>query len=101
MVGCVGLRGRSRRSRLMREGARERRRTMIWFARRLLTLGLSIIPVPRPQPGCQPGRPGDGKVPAIAWLKYQQEHASPELAERWFSVPMNIAIVTGAISDIV
>ena len=58
--------------------------------------GLSVIPVPRPD-----GR-HDGKVPAIAWKRYQSERATEGQIREWFSgTPQNLAIVTGAISGIV
>jgi hypothetical protein len=64
--------------------------------------GLSVIPVPRPRAGAQPGQLGDGKIPAIPWRPYQQHIASERELKAWFStVPQNIAIVTGAVSGIV
>jgi hypothetical protein len=63
--------------------------------------GLSIVPVPRPRPGVPPGQPGDGKVPAIPWRDYQQRLPTEDEIRRWFATPMNIAIITGKISDVV
>jgi hypothetical protein len=71
------------------------------IAQRLLAKGLSIFPVPRPQPGTPPHAPGDGKTPALPWKKYQTTVATPERLEQWFATEQNIAVVTGAISRIV
>jgi hypothetical protein len=74
------------------------------LALQLLGRGLSVIPVPRPRSGVPTGQPGDGKVPIIAWREFQDRPATPAELERpeWFGgIPMNIAIVTGAISGIV
>jgi hypothetical protein len=62
---------------------------------------LSVIPIPRPRPGVEPGQPGDGKVPAIAWREYQRRLATIDELDRWFAQPMNLAIVTGAVSGVV
>ncbi len=70
-------------------------------ALRLWRLGLSVVPVPRPRPDVPAGQPGDGKVPAIAWREYQQRLPTEEEIRRWFARPMNIAIITGAISELV
>src|SRR5262249_40098131 len=49
-----------------------------------------------------PGTPGDGKVPALAWRAYQNRLPTTDEIDRWFArEPMNIAVVTGIISDIV
>jgi hypothetical protein len=71
-------------------------------AQRLVTRGFSVIPVPLPRIGAEKGTPGDGKVPALRWRNYQERlPTEAELAE-WFSyAPMNMGIVTGAISDVV
>jgi len=67
-----------------------------------LHLGLSVIPVPPPRPGVEPGRIGDGKVPAIAWRDYQTRLPTEDEIRAWFGgAPMNLAIVTGAVSGIV
>jgi hypothetical protein len=72
------------------------------LARRLLALDLSVIPVPRPQPGVPPGQPGDGKVPAIAWSAYQQRRPTAREIDAWFgAAPMNLAVVTGKVSGVV
>jgi Bifunctional DNA primase/polymerase, N-terminal len=64
--------------------------------------GLSVIPVPRPRPGVPPGEPGDGKVPALAWREYQRRVPTEAEIAEWFSgAPMNLAVVTGAVSDVV
>ncbi len=63
--------------------------------------GLSVIPVPRPRPGVAPGRPGDGKVPVIAWKEYQKRLPTEDELRSWFSEPMNLAVVTGAVSGVV
>lgn len=71
-------------------------------ARRLRSLGLSVIPVPRPRPGVSAGRPGDGKVPAFAWREFQDRLPTDDELVAWFGgEPMNIAVVTGAIADVV
>jgi hypothetical protein len=70
-------------------------------ARRFVGLGLSVIPVPRPQAGVLAGRPGDGKVPAIAWREYQTRVATDDELVAWFGEPMNIAVITGVVSDAV
>jgi hypothetical protein len=71
-------------------------------ARALVARGLTVIPVPRPRPGVRPGQPGDGKVPAIAWREFQDRLPTDDELVRWFGVaPMNFAIVTGAISNVI
>ena len=71
-------------------------------ARDLRARGLSVIPIPRPRPGVVPGNPGDGKVPALAWREFQDRLPTDQDLARWFSrVPMNLAVVTGAISGVV
>jgi hypothetical protein len=70
-------------------------------ARRLLALGLSVIPVPRPRPRATPGQPGDGKVPTLAWAEYQRRLPTTDEIDRWFATPMNLAVVTGAVSGVV
>src|SRR3954471_12997619 len=67
----------------------------------LLVRGVSVIAVPRPRPGVPLGQPGDGKVPAIAWLEYQHRLPTEDKIRRWFARPMNIAIITGALSELV
>ena len=70
--------------------------TTLDHARRLLGLGLSVIPVPRAD-----GGRFDGKVPAIAWREYQTRRPTDDELVAWFSAdrPTNFAIVTGVISD--
>jgi bifunctional DNA primase/polymerase-like protein len=64
--------------------------------------GLSVIPVPRPRPGVPTGAPGDGKVPAILWREYQTRlPTETELADWFGGAPMNIAVITGAVSGVV
>ena len=71
-------------------------------ALRLLRLGLSVIPVPRPRAGVLPGRPGDGKVPAIAWREYQTRLPMEQELHGWFgATPMNVGVITGMISGVV
>jgi hypothetical protein len=74
---------------------------MLTHARRLRALELSVIPVPRPRAGTPAGQPGDGKVPAIPWRDYQTRLPTDDEITDWFREPMNIAIVTGAVSNIV
>ncbi|MCC7045029.1 MAG: bifunctional DNA primase/polymerase [Acidobacteria bacterium] len=57
--------------------------------------GLSVIPVPRPD-----GR-HDGKVPTIRWAEYQTRQPTEDEIRDWFRVPQNLAIITGAISNLV
>jgi hypothetical protein len=71
------------------------------LAHRFLALGLSVIPVPRPRPGAVPGQPGDGKVPTLAWTAYQTRLPTTDEIDAWFATPMNLAIVTGALSGVV
>lgn len=63
--------------------------------------GLSVIPVPRPVQGVAKGKPGDGKVPAIAWKRYQSERPTEAELREWFKTEQNLAIITGAVSGIV
>jgi hypothetical protein len=63
--------------------------------------GLSVIPIPAPRPGVPAGRPGDGKVPAIAWREFQDRRATEDEIRVWFRTPQNIAVVTGAVSGVV
>lgn len=76
--------------------------TPLAIARRLLQLGLSVIPVPRPRAGVPVGQPGDGKVPAIPWREYQTRLPTEAEIEQWFrGEPMNLAVITGAVSRVV
>ncbi len=71
-------------------------------ALRYLAMGLSVIPVPRPRHGVVPGQPGDGKVPALAWRAYQTRLPTEAELGLWFGdEPMNLAVVTGAVSGVV
>jgi hypothetical protein len=71
-------------------------------ALRLRELDLSVIPVPRPRPGVSAGEPGDGKVPAIGWRAYQTRLPTETEIRDWFgAAPMNLAVITGAISGVV
>jgi hypothetical protein len=75
---------------------------LLQIALRLLALGLSVIPVPRPRQGVAQGLPGDGKVPALAWREYQMRLPAEGEVREWFGAePMNLAVITGAISGIV
>jgi hypothetical protein len=75
---------------------------MLDLARALAARGLCVIPVPRPRPGGALGTPGDGKVPALAWKAFQTRQPTDDEMVQWFSgPPMNLAIITGAISDVV
>ncbi len=72
------------------------------IARALDARELCVIPVPRPRPGAAPNTPGDGKVPALAWREYQSRRPTERELVEWFGgEPMNLAIVTGAVSQIV
>ena len=72
------------------------------IAHRLRALGLSVIPVPRPRPGARSHEPGDGKVPAIPWKEFQTRLPTSNELRVWFSAePVNLAVVTGAISGVV
>lgn len=76
--------------------------TPLETARSFLARGLSVIPIPRPRAGVPPGQPGDGKVPAIPWREYQTRLPTDAELVAWFAgEPMNIAIVTGAVSGVV
>lgn len=63
--------------------------------------GLSVIPVPRPQPGAEKGQAGDGKVPLIAWKEYQDRRPTEDELRAWFATDQNLAIITGAVSGVV
>ena len=71
------------------------------FALALARLGLSVIPVPRPRPGAAKGSPGDGKVPSIAWKRYQTARPTEAELRAWFATEQNLAVVTGAVSGVV
>ena len=62
---------------------------------RYRALGFSTIPI------TPPGNGDDGKHPAMKWKRFQTEHATDAEIADWFSTPMSIGIVTGAISNIV
>ena len=65
-------------------------------AQRLTARGLVVIPVHRP------GLLSDGKTPAIAWKRFQSQHPTFDDLVHWFApAPMNLAIITGAISGVV
>ena len=71
-------------------------------ARQLRALGLSVIPVPPPRSGVAPGQPGDGKVPILPWRDFQSRLPTDDELAPWFSdAPMNLAVVTGAVSGVV
>lgn len=70
--------------------------TPLEMARHLHALGLCVIPVPRPD-----GH-HDGKRPSIAWSEFQKRQPTKAEITTWFGgMPMNIAIVCGAVSGIV
>ncbi len=71
------------------------------YALELWRRGLAVIPVPRPRAGVQPGQPGDGKVPAIAWRAYQQRRPTEAELRAWFATEQNIAVITGAVPGVV
>jgi hypothetical protein len=63
---------------------------------------LSVIPVPRPRVGVSTGSPGDGKVPALAWREFQTRLPTEAEIRTWFGgAPMNIAVVTGEVSNVI
>jgi Bifunctional DNA primase/polymerase, N-terminal len=72
--------------------------TTLTIARRLLVMGLSVIPVPRAD-----GRSFDGKIPAIAWRVFQGRLPTDDELILWIGsgAAMNLAIVTGAVSGVV
>lgn len=58
--------------------------------------GFAVIPIPRPDDR------HDGKVPTIAWKAYQTARPTEAQIRAWFSgTPMNLAIITGAVSGII
>jgi len=61
----------------------------------LRQLGLSVIPVPRPDAH------HDGKKPIIAWRDYQHRLPTDDEITAWFATPQNLGIITGAISGVV
>lgn len=63
--------------------------------------GFSVIPVPRPRPGVPVGKPGDGKVPAIAWREYQTRLPTEHEIQASFNVEQNLAVITGAVSGVI
>jgi hypothetical protein len=73
---------------------------LLTLARRYHALGFSVIPI---RPPCGNGQRDDGKLPALAaWREYQTRLATDDELVAWFSrEPLNLAIVTGAISGIV
>jgi hypothetical protein len=75
---------------------------IVTVAHRLLALELGVIPIPRPRPGVPPGTPGDGKVPSIPWREFQTRLPTADEIREWFGrTPMNLAVVTGAVSGVV
>jgi hypothetical protein len=69
--------------------------TSLALARALLALKLSVIPVPRPD------EQHDGKKPVIGWKEYQHRLPTDDEICRWFDRDSNIAVICGAISDVV
>lgn len=63
----------------------------------LRRLGLSVIPVPRPN-----GRQHDGKRPSIAWREFQTRLPTGAEMQRWFGDrATNLAVITGGVSGVV
>lgn len=62
---------------------------MVQWAKYYDRLGFSVIPI----------RSGD-KKPMIPWAEYQKRRPTQAEIEEWFSVPCNIGIVTGKISNL-
>lgn len=60
-----------------------------------LTREISAIPVPPPDDR------HDGKVPALAWKPYQDRLPTEDEIREWFAREQNIALVCGAVSDLV
>jgi hypothetical protein len=62
------------------------------YARRLRDLGLSVFPIP-----------DKSKVPLVAWKPYQDRLPTDDELREWFppGQPINLGIVTGAISNLV
>jgi hypothetical protein len=72
------------------------------IALRLAALEMSVFPIPPPRPGVPENQVGGGKVPEIAWSEYQRRRATEDELVAWFGgEPMNLAVVTGAISGVV
>ncbi len=67
----------------------------------LRRLGLSVFPVPRPGARLNDGRVADGKRPVLQWKPFQSRKASEDEIRRWFREPQNIAVATGALSEVV
>ena len=76
-------------------------------ALRLLSLGLSVLPVHTPwRDGCSCGDDrcaSPGKHPRIRWTEYQKRLPTEEEVRRWFKrwPAANVGIATGAVSGIV
>ena len=75
--------------------------TSLEWALDLWRRGLSVIPIPRPRPGVAPGAPGDGKTPDIPWKIRQSQPATEVELKKYFEHEQNVAIVTGAVSNVV
>jgi hypothetical protein len=76
--------------------------SQLTIAERFVARGMSVIPVPRPCVGTAVGMPGDGKVPAIQWKDYQDRLPTDAELVAWFGAePMNLAVITGAVSGVV
>lgn len=74
----------------------DRGATPLDFALALARRGLSVIPVPPPGDG------HDGKRPVIAWKRYQTTRPTETELRLWFGrAPMNLAIITGAVSGVI
>jgi hypothetical protein len=71
--------------------------TPLDVARQLHARRLAVIPVPRAD-----GRRYDGKISALNWKEFQTRRPTDAELIEWFSdAPMNLAIVTGAVSGVV
>ena len=96
-------RDRGIRIMLSPEAARQSgRMTPLARARWLVARECAVMPIPAPVPGVVTG-PGDGETPAIGWHAYQRRRPTDAELVTWFppGVPVNVGIVTGAISGIV
>ena len=77
--------------------------SLIERAHRLLSLGLSVIPVPRAGSGVNArGEPLDGKTPVLCWKPFQSRLPTFDELVAWFDTEaLNLAVITGAVSSVV